>query len=95
MRFWSWLCLCCWFYFGSSENQVSWQGGLTYFRTGKILLLHADVNFVVQFESVLFLVAPLLKSGATYLLSTVSVGMFVCLYVCMYVCMCVCVCVDS
>ena len=38
-----------------------------------------------------FLVAPLLKSGATYLLSTVSVGMFVCLYVCMYVCVSVCV----
>ena len=33
-----------------------------------------------------FLVAPLLKSGATYLLSMVSVGMCVCMYVCL--CMC-------
>ena len=33
-----------------------------------------------------FLVAPFLENGATYLLSTVSVG----LYVCMYVCLCVC-----
>ena len=37
-----------------------------------------------------FLVAPLLKSGATYLLTMVSVGMCVCLFVCMYVCMYVC-----
>ena len=29
-----------------------------------------------------FLVAPFLENGATYLLSTVSVGMFVCLCVC-------------
>ena len=33
-----------------------------------------------------FLVAPLLKSGATYLLCMVSVGMFVCMYVCVSVC---------
>ena len=40
-----------------------------------------DLNFLP-----LFLVAPFLENGATYLLSTVSVG----LYVCMYVCLCVC-----
>ena len=34
-----------------------------------------------------FLVAPSLETGATYLLSIASVGMFVCLYVCMYVCL--------
>ena len=33
-----------------------------------------------------FLVAPFLENGATYLLSIVSVGMFVCMFVCMYVC---------
>ena len=32
-----------------------------------------------------FLVEPPPKSGVTYLLSMVSVGLFVCMYVCMYV----------
>ena len=38
-------------------------------------------------HSLQFLVAPSLETGATYLLSIASVGMFVCLYVCMYVCL--------
>ena len=34
-----------------------------------------------------FLVAPFLENGATYLLSIVSVGMFVCMFVRMCVCL--------
>ena len=34
----------------------------------------------------IFLVAPLRKSGVTYLLSMASVCLYVCMFVCMYVC---------
>ena len=52
-------------------------------------------EFVVIFCGI-FLVVLLLKSGATYLLSMASMGMYVCLYGCMYsVCMRVCMCMDS
>ena len=50
---------------------------------------HFNTFMFILFFS--FLVAPFLENGATYLLSIVSVGMFVC----MWVGVCVCVCVDS